>query len=94
MNEEVKIIGLNRVQQPKAWDDGSKMLAFYDCEVRGFRFHGCLLVKTARGGLTTQLPRGDDGRSNGRANHIVEDQIRHQMCDSAKRMYESLGGVV
>lgn len=94
MNDEVRMIGLNRVLKPESWDDGCKMIAFYDCEVRGFRFHGCLLIKTARGGLTTQLPRGDTGRGNGRANHIVDGQIRDQMCDAAKRLYVTLGGVI
>lgn len=88
----VTIIGIKRVENPETWDDGARAVAFYDCEVRGFQFRDCLLIKTARGGITTQLPRGSKRDSGARANRILDDAVRNSMIYSASRAFEALGG--
>jgi hypothetical protein len=89
----VKIVGMNIIQTQRPWDDGSRLLALFDCETRGFRLMGCLLIKTARGGFVVQPPRGENQRiANTRSIWIIDSQLRHHMMDAARRAYVAFGG--
>lgn len=87
----VKIIGMN-INDGKPWENGDKLIAFFDCEVRGFRLNGCLLIKTVRGGFTAQVPRAENHRGEVRAVKIIDTQLRHHMMDAARRAYVAFGG--
>ena len=49
MTDTVKITGINLADTSKPWDNGDMLRAHFDCEVRGFKLNGCLLIYTARG---------------------------------------------
>jgi hypothetical protein len=85
------IVGISLLAK-EPWKNGDRLLACFDCEVRGFRLNGCLLIRTARGALLAQAPRGDNGRDGLRAIHIVDDALRSEMCAAAHGAYLALGG--
>ena len=91
MTDAIKITGLSFAER-EAWDNGDKPLAFFDCEVRGFKLSGCILVRASRGFLLAQGPRGDSQRVGTRAIQIVDVGLRKALGEAAHRAFLALGG--
>ena len=92
---EVKITAISRVPNPKPNKAGSIILAYFGCEVGGFRFHGCALARTEKFGLTVWPPmiEGAAGRVGSlRAIDIIDDATRHAMMQAARTAYKAIGG--
>jgi hypothetical protein len=89
---DVSITGLKRVNKPRPNQGGSKILAYFDCEVSGFELIGCALVRTANNGLVAWPPRLEDKEGARRAVVIRDDATRHAMMINAREAYRALGG--
>lgn len=76
----------------KQWDNGDRLLACFDCEVLGFGLNDCVLIRTRRGPLLAQAPRGDSSRKGVRAITIIEPSIRDSMATAAHAAFLALGG--
>ena len=87
----VNIIGLHIVRTP-AWDNGDKLLCFFDCEANGFTFPSCLLIKTQRGGFVARPPKVKNQNNQPRSIWISDPSLGHQMMQAARRAYMALGG--
>jgi hypothetical protein len=87
----IKIVGLTLADR-KAWDNGDRPLAYFDCETGGFRLHGCTLIRTSRGFLLAQAPRGESQRPGTRAIQIVDTDLRKGLADAAYSVFQSFGG--
>lgn len=92
MSAAVKIIGLTLADRSKPWDNGDQPLAHFDCEARGFRLNGCVLIRAARGALVAQPPKGDSGRAGARAIFITDPELRESLAEHAYRVYQGFGG--
>jgi len=92
MPDTVKITGINLSDTTKIWANGDRPLAWFDCEVRGFRLAGCVLIRTSRGFLLAQAPRGDSGKEGVRAIQIADPAVREAMADAAYGAFTALGG--
>jgi hypothetical protein len=92
MTDAIKIVSLT-LTESKAWDNGDRLLAHFDCELRGFRLNGCILIRASRGGLLAQAPKGDSQRVGVRAIQIIDHSLRASIADAAHRAYLALGGV-
>ena len=64
---DVTIMGLNRVSNPRPNKGGSTVLAWFDCQANGFLMQGCAFVRTARRGLTVWPPKIDGPESTRRS---------------------------
>lgn len=91
MTEFVQITGLRRVSKPHPNRGGSVILAYFDCEARGFDIKGCALVRTKAGGLVAWPPKLDKP-DNRRALTITDDALRHGMMMYAREAYRAMGG--
>lgn len=87
----VKITGLVLADQ-RPWDTGDKPLAWFDCEVSGLSLAGCTLLRTARGFLLAQPPKGDCARPGARAIRIVDPALRDSLAEAAHKVFLSFGG--
>jgi hypothetical protein len=87
----MQITGINIVGA-EAWKNGDKLLAFFDIEANGFRIHECLLIRTSRGFLLAQPPRGDRRRGEGRAIEIADSALRAEIAATAHRAFLAMGG--
>jgi hypothetical protein len=87
----VKITGI-RIPASSKWDK-DKLLALFDCEVLGFAFVGCLLIRAERGFLIAQAPRGDSGIPSIRAVRILDPAVRSAMAEAAYRAFLAIGGI-
>jgi hypothetical protein len=91
MTEHVTITGLTRVSRPKPNKGGSVVLAFFDCQARGFELRGCALVRTSKGGLVAWPPNLENSDKR-RSILIIDDAVRHGMMMHAREAYRMLGG--
>ena len=91
MTDTIKVTGLSLANQ-KPWDNGDRALAFFDCETRGIALCGCVLIRTSRGFLLAQGPRGDSQRVGARAIQIVDSALRKDLAAAAHRAFLALGG--
>jgi hypothetical protein len=90
---DVTIIGLDIVRNPKVTNAGHTILAHFAAEIGVFTFRGCVLVRTARGGIGAWLPRLDDQRHhNNRSVTLHDESTRHAMLQAAREMYIRMGG--
>lgn len=90
---EVTITGLNRVGIQRPNKSGNTILAYFDCQTRGFVLQGCAFVRTSRHGLTVWPPKMEgpvDGARRGI--RYAEERLRHQMTVAAQAAYRALGG--
>lgn len=90
--QEVTITGLTRISRPKPNKGGSTILAYFDCEVRGFELQGCALVRTPNNGLVAWPPKLEVQEGPRRAILIRDDSTRHAMMNQAREAYRALGG--
>jgi hypothetical protein len=81
------------ITDSKPWPNGDKLLCVFDAEFSGLRLNGCLLIRSSRGGLLAQAPRGDSQRPNVRAIQILDSGVRSQLADAAHNAFRALGGV-
>lgn len=93
MTETVKITAISVVTDQKPWKTGDKLLAFFDTEFDGIRLRKCLLVRTSRGFLLAQPPRGGVDRAVGRPVEIMDRDLRVQMAEAAHKAFVAIGGV-
>lgn len=91
MPVDVRVIGL-RLVESKPWKDGDRLLASFDCDIAGFRLHGCVLIRSSRGFLIAQPPKGTTGRDQARAIEIVDPDVRAAMRDASHAAFLALGG--
>lgn len=89
----MKITALSVVSDPDPWPNGDRLLAFFSVEFGGFRLHDCLLIRTKRGFLLAQGPRGDAKKGECRAIQIVDAGIRKAMGEAAYNAFVALGNV-
>lgn len=92
MTYPVTITGLTRVARPKPNMGGSTVLAYFNCDVAGFRLKGCALVRTPKNGLVAWPPKVDTAEGGPRSIAITDDAIRHGMMLHAREAYRALGG--
>jgi hypothetical protein len=88
----VEITGLSRVKEPKENKGGSTILAYFDCEVAGFRLAGCAFVRTTKNGLTIWMPKLDGPEAHRRSVAITDHSIHHAIMLEARETYRKLGG--
>lgn len=89
----MKITALSVVSNPQVWSTGDRLIAFFSIEFGGFRLHECLLIRTKRGFLLAQPPRGDTKKGECRAIQIVDPEIRKAMAEAAYNAFVALGNV-
>lgn len=89
---DVTIMGLNRVSNPKPNKGGSTVLAFFDCQSNGFMLQGCAFVRTPRHGLTVWPPKIDGPESARRSVAFADEKLRQAMVRAAQSAYRALGG--
>ena len=89
---EVKITGLTQVEKPRPNKTGSSIIAFFDCEVSGFKLMGCALVRTRNNGMVAWPPRIDGNDNWKRCIIIRDDATRHAMMLAARETYRLMGG--
>ena len=89
---DVTIMGLNRVSNPRPNKGGSTVLAWFDCQVNGFLMQGCAFVRTARRGLTVWPPKIDGPESSRRSVTFADEKLRKEMVREAQSAYRALGG--
>ncbi|CAH1653535.1 hypothetical protein CHELA1G11_13688 [Hyphomicrobiales bacterium] len=89
---DITILGLNRVTNPKANRGGSTVLAFFDCRTNGFLLQGCAFVRTPRHGLTVWPPKVDGPESTRRSITFTDERLRQELVRSAQAAYRVLGG--
>ena len=89
--EHIKIVGISLVDPAPRWDDGSRLRARFDCEVRGFRLVGALLIETPRGAWIAQPPKGENSRGT-RAIQIVDPGLREALVIEARAALARLTG--
>ena len=89
---DVTIMGLNRVSNPRPNKGGSTVLAWFDCQVNGFLIQGCAFVRTARRGLTVWPPKIDGPESTRRSVTFADEKLRKEMVREAQSAYRALGG--
>ena len=89
---DVTIMGLNRVSNPRPNKGGSTVLAWFDCQVNGFLMQGCAFVRTARRGLTVWPPKIDGPESTRRSVTFADEKLRKEMVREAQSAYRALGG--
>lgn len=92
MTSEIRIIGLNIIFNPKVWNSGDKLLAHFDCEVRGFRMERCLLIKGGSGAIIAMLPRNENEQGAKRAIRIIDGELSRSLADAAHKVYLEFGG--
>jgi hypothetical protein len=91
--EDVTITGLERVREPIQTPQGHSILAYFSCDVGVFSLKGCVLVRTARGGIATWLPKLEDGRGAKLKSVTLNDEpTRNAMLRAAREMYVRMGG--
>ncbi len=88
----MKITALS-LADSKPWPNGDRLLAFFDCEFGGLRFHDCLLIRVARDDqfLLAQLPKGES-RNGDRVVQFTEPALRKAMAEAAYAAFLALGG--
>lgn len=89
---DVTIVGLNRVSNPKPNKGGSTVLAFFDCQSNGFLLQGCAFVRTPRHGLSVWPPKLDRPESARRSVTFADERLRQVMVRAAQSAYRALGG--
>lgn len=89
---DVTIMGLNRVSNPRPNKGGSTVLAWFDCQANGFLMQGCAFVRTARRGLTVWPPKIDGPESTRRSVTFADEKLRKEMVREAQSAYRALGG--
>ena len=89
---DVKITGLSLCRNPRATATGTKVLAYFDCEARGFVLAGCALAITEKAGLTVWPPRLNGRDDPVRRVAIADDAIRNAMIAAAQASYALMGG--
>lgn len=89
---DIAITGMNIARNATAWPNGSKLIAHFDLEARGFAFNGCLLIKTTKLGFTIRLPKTEDHRGAFRTVGVIDASLQHQIMDAARKAYIALGG--
>lgn len=91
LESDIRITGLTFAD--RAFDDGSKLIALFDCDLGPIRLRGCSLVKTAKGGFVAQAPRGENARDPGkRAITITDESLRNTMMQAARKTFIAMGG--
>lgn len=83
----VKIISIAAADDTDP-DDSERLLAHFDCEVRGIRLHDCSLIRTSRDFLLVLGPRGESRP----AIRFVDKELRSAIADAAHRAFLALGG--
>lgn len=91
LESDIRITGL--MFADRTFDDGSRLIALFDCDLGPIKLRGCSLVKTAKKGFVAQAPRGENARDPGkRAITIADDSLRNSMMQAARKMYIAMGG--
>lgn len=88
---KVKIIGLTMVDE-RPNRAGSRIVAFFNCEVNGFRLLGCALAITEKHGLTVWPPKIDGPNQYRSLVQIENDLLRNAMIKAAKTAYLAIAG--
>lgn len=87
----VMITGMN-LCGAKPFPDGSKVIAHFDCEVRGLSLTGCYLVKTPKNGFVAFPPRIETARGNSKAVRFIDNSLQHAVMNAARKSYIAFGG--
>ena len=90
---DVVITGLTLAAVKKAHHN-KNVLAFFDCQVGGFDFRGCALIKGGKFGMTMWPPRMDGPDGQRRGVHITDVILRDTITRKAAEAYKALGGTV
>lgn len=89
---DVKICGMRLLKRPKEFDDGGRMLAYFDARYAGILFSGCTLVKTPKLGFRVGLPKLPGYEGQVRSLVIEDDLLRNRLMESARQVYRNFGG--
>lgn len=89
---DVNVTGLSRNINAKPNKGGTTVLAYFDCEARGFELRGCAFVRTNRNGLTVWPPKIETPDAMRRAVAINDHSLRAQMTLAAQDAYRAMGG--
>lgn len=89
---EVTITGLTRNAGAKPNRGGNTILAYFDCEARGFALYGCAFFRTERGGLNVTGPRLDASSTDRRRVVIEDGALKADMIRQVQEAYRLMGG--
>jgi len=90
----MKITSLRLVTNPRRWECGDTLLAFFNVNVAGVQMRDCMLIRGGRTGeLIAQPPRGETARGE-RAVRFVDPQTRKAISEAAVQAFLDLGGDV
>lgn len=71
---------------------GSRIIAFFDCEISGIQLLGCALVRTSKNGLAVWPPKLEGPEATRRAVTITDNLLRNAILQAARDAYRALGG--
>lgn len=89
---DVKITGVNIRRNPKPNASGTRVLAYFDCETRGFVLAGCALAVTEKSGLTVWPPKLNGKDDPIRRVSIANNDLREAMTEAAEDAFLKMGG--
>lgn len=89
---DIAITGLNIRRNPKTNASGTRIVAYFDCEVRGFVLAGCALAVTSKNGLTCWPPKLNGKDDPIRRVAISDRELCEAMTEAAEEAYLKMGG--
>lgn len=94
----ITIVGMTIIRRLQVNQMGGYVIARFDCEVNGFMLIGCCIARTPKQGLVAWPPRIDTPREDNAGERrrsavtIIDNTLRHQLLDVARKTYIAMGG--
>ena len=87
--EKITVIAI-RLINGQPWDNGDRVVAFFDCSIGNINFRECMLLETLKHGPLAQLPRGMKRDDGVRLAHINDHAMRCELTTAASNAYRAL----
>ena len=86
MSDSIIIDAINLIGD-EPFKNGEKPLALFDCQIRGFWFCGCILLRSPSNRYMAQLPRVRNRYGSPYPIRIIEAGLRVKIIDAATEAY-------
>jgi hypothetical protein len=90
--DQVTVTGI-RLVNTKPYDDGSQLIAFFDCRARGMALSECTLVRRSNGKMRAFPPKVDTRRDGSRHVRFLDESLAVAVTTAAHEKFIAIGGV-
>jgi hypothetical protein len=91
-SHDISITALSILREPTEANNGSTILAYFDCGLTGVHLIGCALARTKNRGLVAYGPVMSAKGQRRASVAFTDDSLRHAVMTAARDVYRAMGG--